>query len=184
MSGHSAGPPPHKKAAVDARRGKMFARLIKNIEVAARAGGGDPAGNPTLYTRFRRRRRARFPTRTSERVQKRGAGEEGRRRRLADHHVRGLAAPNGAAVLTEVRTDDRNRASEVRVAMTRNGGTMADQTKSTAFRKGVVTLCVRNGLTEARCAGGCSGSWCRVGRQRPSDRFRGHLRARATGRGS
>ena len=62
MSGHSKwATTKHKKAAIDAKRGKLFARLIKNIEVAARTGGGDPAGNPSFMMRFKRQRRTRYP---------------------------------------------------------------------------------------------------------------------------
>src|SRR6202166_20273 len=134
MSGHSKwATTKHKKAVKDARRGKESARLIKNIEVAARTGGGDPAGNPTLYDAIQKAKKTSVPNENIERARKRGAGEEA-----------------GGAVLIECLTDNRNRAAgEVRVAMTRNGGTMADP-GSVAYlftRKGVVTL-EKNGLTE------------------------------------
>src|SRR5215207_6367817 len=134
MSGHSKwATTKHKKAIVDARRGKNFAKLIKNIEVAARTGGGDPAGNPTLYDAIQKAKKNSVPNDNIERARKRGAGEEA-----------------GGAVLVECLTDNRNRAAcEVRVAMTRNGGNMADPgSVSYLFsRKGVVTL-EKNGLTE------------------------------------
>ena len=150
MSGHSKwATTKHKKAVVDARRGKMFARLIKNIEVAARVGGGDPAGNPTLYDAIQKAKKSSVPNDNIEKARKRGAGEEAGGADWQTITYEGYA-PNGVAVLIECLTDNRNRAaSEVRVAMTRNGGTMADP-GSVAYlfsRKGVVTL-EKNGLTE------------------------------------
>ncbi|HWF29659.1 MAG TPA: YebC/PmpR family DNA-binding transcriptional regulator [Mycobacterium sp.] len=150
MSGHSKwATTKHKKAVVDARRGKMFARLIKNIEVAARVGGGDPAGNPTLYDAIQKAKKSSVPNDNIEKARKRGAGEEAGGADWQTITYEGYA-PNGVAVLVECLTDNRNRAaSEVRVAMTRNGGTMADP-GSVAYlfaRKGVVTL-EKNGLTE------------------------------------
>lgn len=143
MSGHSKwATTKHKKAVVDARRGKMFARLIKNIEVAARVGGGDPAGNPTLYDAIQKAKKSSVPNENIERARKRGAGEEAGGADWQTIMYEGYA-PNGVAVLIECLTDNRNRAaSEVRVAMTRNGGTMADPgSVSYLFsRKGVVTL--------------------------------------------
>ena len=150
MSGHSKwATTKHKKAVKDARRGKEFARLIKNIEVAARTGGGDPGGNPTLYDAIQKAKKTSVPNDNIERARKAGRRRGSRGRRLADRHLRGLR-PNGVAVLIECLTDNRNRAaSEVRLAMTRNGGTMADP-GSVAYlfsRKGVVIL-EKNGLTE------------------------------------
>ncbi|MBV9350585.1 MAG: YebC/PmpR family DNA-binding transcriptional regulator [Mycobacterium sp.] len=150
MSGHSKwATTKHKKAVVDARRGKVFARLIKNIEVAARVGGGDPAGNPTLYDAIQKAKKSSVPNENIERARKRGAGEEAGGADWQTITYEGYA-PNGVAVLIECLTDNRNRAaSEVRVAMTRNGGTMADpgSVSYLFFRKGVVTL-EKNGLTE------------------------------------
>ncbi len=150
MSGHSKwATTKHKKAVVDARRGKMFARLIKNIEVAARVGGGDPSGNPTLYDAIQKAKKSSVPNDNIEKARKRGAGEEAGGADWQTITYEGYA-PNGVAVLVECLTDNRNRAaSEVRVAMTRNGGTMADP-GSVAYlfsRKGVVIL-EKNGLTE------------------------------------
>ncbi|WP_343599475.1 YebC/PmpR family DNA-binding transcriptional regulator [Mycobacterium sp.] len=150
MSGHSKwATTKHKKAVVDARRGKNFARLIKNIEVAARVGGGDPAGNPTLYDAIQKAKKNSVPNDNIERARKRGAGEEAGGADWQTITYEGYG-PGGVAVLVECLTDNRNRAaSEVRVAMTRNGGTMADP-GSVAYlfaRKGVVTL-EKNGLTE------------------------------------
>jgi YebC/PmpR family DNA-binding regulatory protein len=150
MSGHSKwATTKHKKAVVDARRGKMFARLIKNIEVAARVGGGDPAGNPTLYDAIQKAKKSSVPNENIERARKRGGGEEAGGADWQNITYEGYG-PNGVAVLIECLTDNRNRAaSEVRVAMTRNGGNMADP-GSVAYlfaRKGVVTL-EKDGLTE------------------------------------
>ncbi|MGZ4562274.1 MAG: YebC/PmpR family DNA-binding transcriptional regulator [Mycobacterium sp.] len=150
MSGHSKwATTKHKKAVIDARRGKMFARLIKNIEVAARVGGGDSAGNPTLYDAIQKAKKSSVPNDNIEKARKRGAGEEAWGADWQTITYEGYA-PNGVAVLIECLTDNRNRAaSEVRVAMTRNGGTMADP-GSVAYlfsRKGVVIL-EKNGLTE------------------------------------
>jgi YebC/PmpR family DNA-binding regulatory protein len=150
MSGHSKwATTKHKKAIVDARRGKNFARLIKNIEVAARVGGGDPAGNPTLYDAIQKAKKSSVPNDNIERARKRGAGEEAGGADWQTITYEGYG-PSGVAVLVECLTDNRNRAaSEVRVAMTRNGGNMADP-GSVAYlfsRKGVVIL-EKNGLTE------------------------------------
>src|ERR1700737_5331418 len=150
MSGPSQkATPKHKKAVVDARRGKMFARLIKNIEVAARVGGGDPGGNPTLYDAIQKAKKSSVPNENIERARKRGGGEEAGGADWQNITYEGYG-PNGVAVLIECLTDNRNRAAgEVRVAMTRNGGNMADP-GSVAYlfsRKGMVTL-EKNGLTE------------------------------------
>ena len=91
MSGHSKwATTKHKKAVIDARRGKMFAKLIKNIEVAARMGGGDLAGNPTLYDAIQKAKKTSVPNDNIDRAVKRGVRRRGRRRRLQDDHVRGL----------------------------------------------------------------------------------------------
>jgi YebC/PmpR family DNA-binding regulatory protein len=123
--------------------------LIKNIEVAARVGGGDPGGNPTLYDAIQKAKKSSVPNDNIEKARKRGAGEEAGGADWQTITYEGYA-PNGVAVLIECLTDNRNRAaSEVRVAMTRNGGTMADP-GSVAYlfsRKGVV-MCEKNGLTE------------------------------------
>ena len=127
MSGHSKwATTKHKKAVVDARRGKLFAKLIKNIEVAARTGGGDPAGNPTLYDAIQKAKKSSVPNDNIDRAVKRGAGAEGGGADYQTIMYEGYG-PNGVAVLVECLTDNRNRAaSDVRVAMTRNGGSMAD----------------------------------------------------------
>lgn len=150
MSGHSKwATTKHKKAVVDAKRGKMFAKLIKNIEVAARTGGGDPGGNPTLYDAIQKAKKSSVPNDNIERARKRGGGEEAGGADWQNITYEGYG-PGGVAVLIECLTDNRNRAAgEVRVAMTRNGGNMADP-GSVAYlfsRKGVVTL-EKNELTE------------------------------------
>jgi YebC/PmpR family DNA-binding regulatory protein len=150
MSGHSKwATTKHKKAALDAKRGKLFAKLIKNVEVAARVGGGDPDGNPTLYDAIQKARKNSVPADNIERARKRGAGEEAGGADWQTIMYEGYG-PNGVAVLVECLTDNRNRAaSEVRTAMTRNGGSMADPgSVSYLFnRKGVVLL-PKDGLTE------------------------------------
>lgn len=150
MSGHSKwATTKHKKAALDAKRGKLFAKLIKNVEVAARTGGGDPEGNPTLYDAIQKARKNSVPLDNIERARKRGAGEEAGGADWQTIMYEGYG-PNGVAMLVECLTDNRNRAAgEVRTAMTRNGGSMADA-GSVAYlfnRKGVVLL-PKNGLSE------------------------------------
>jgi len=150
MSGHSKwATTKHKKAVVDAKRGKMFAKLIKNIEVAARTGGGDPAANPTLYDAIYKAKKSSVPNDNIDRALKRGSGAEDGGADYSTIMYEGYG-PSGVAVLIECLTDNRNRAaSEVRVAMTRNGGQMADPgSVSYLFtRKGVVIV-PKGGLTE------------------------------------
>ncbi|WP_127783230.1 YebC/PmpR family DNA-binding transcriptional regulator [Rhodococcus sp. X156] len=143
MSGHSKwATTKHKKAVIDARRGKAFAKLVKNIEVAARTGGGDPDGNPTLYDAIQKAKKTSVPNDNIERARKRGAGEESGGADYQTIMYEGYG-PNGVALLVECLTDNRNRAAgEVRTAMSRNGGTLADP-GSVAYlfsRKGVVQL--------------------------------------------
>ncbi len=150
MSGHSKwATTKHKKAAIDAKRGKMFAKLIKNIEVAARTGGGDPAATPTLYDAIYKAKMSSVPNDNIDRAVKRGSGAEAGGAEYATIMYEGYG-PNGVAVLIECLTDNRNRAAaEVRVAMTRNGGSMADP-GSVAYlfsRRGVVIV-PKNGLSE------------------------------------
>ena len=143
MSGHSKwATTKHKKAVVDARRGKLFAKLIKNVEVAARQGGGDPAGNPTLYDAMQKAKKASVPNDNIDRAIKRGAGLEAGGAQYETIMYEGYAA-GGVAVLVECLTDNRNRAAmEVRTAMKSNGGSMADPgSVSYMFsRKGVVMV--------------------------------------------
>jgi YebC/PmpR family DNA-binding regulatory protein len=151
MSGHSKwATTKHKKAVVDARRGKLFAKLIKNVEVAARGGGPDPAGNPTLYDAVQKAKRSSVPNENIDRAIRRGAGLEAGGAAYESITYEGYA-PGGVAVLVEALTDNRNRAaSDVRVAFTRNGGSMADP-GSVAYlfsRKGVVIVPKAGGITE------------------------------------
>ena len=143
MSGHSKwATTKHKKAVIDARRGKMFAKLIKNIEVAARMGGGDLAGNPTLYDAVQKAKKSSVPNDNIDRAVKRGSGAEAGGADYQTIMYEGYG-PNGVAFLIECLTDNRNRAAmEVRTAMTRNGGSLADPgSVSYLFnRKGVVLV--------------------------------------------
>ncbi|MBA2309969.1 MAG: YebC/PmpR family DNA-binding transcriptional regulator [Pseudonocardiales bacterium] len=143
MSGHSKwATTKHKKAVVDAKRSKLFARLIKTIEVAARTGGGDPDGNPTLFDAILKAKRNSVPAENIDRAVKRGSGTDADAAAYESITYEGYG-PNGVALLVECLTDNRNRAaSEVRTAMTRNGGSMADPgSVSYLFtRKGVVLL--------------------------------------------
>ena len=143
MSGHSKwATTKHKKAAIDAKRGKLFAKLIKNIEVAARTGGGDPLGNPTLWDAIYKAKKSSVPNDNIDRAVKRGSGAEAGGADWQTIMYEGYA-PNGVAVLIECLTDNRNRAAaEVRTALTRNGGSLADP-GSVAYlftRKGVVLV--------------------------------------------
>jgi YebC/PmpR family DNA-binding regulatory protein len=151
MSGHSKwATTKHKKAVVDARRGKLFAKLIKNVEVAARSGGPDPAGNPTLFDAVQKAKRSSVPNDNIDRAVRRGAGLEAGGAAYENITYEGYA-PGGVAVLVECLTDNRNRAAaEVRAALTRNGGTMADPgSVSYLFnRKGVVIVGKAGGITE------------------------------------
>ena len=143
MSGHSKwATTKHKKAVIDARRGKMFAKLIKNIEVAARAGGADPSGNPTLYDAIQKAKKTSVPNDNIERAVKRGSGAESGGADYQTIMYEGYG-PLGVAFLIECLTDNKNRAAmEVRTAMNRNGGSLADPgSVSYLFnRKGVVIV--------------------------------------------
>jgi YebC/PmpR family DNA-binding regulatory protein len=151
MSGHSKwATTKHKKAVVDARRSKLFAKLIKNVEVAARSGGPDPVGNPTLYDAVQKAKRNSVPNDNIDRALRRGAGLEAGGATYENITYEGYA-PGGVAVLVECLTDNRNRAAaEVRAALTRNGGSMADPgSVSYLFnRKGVVIVPKAGGVTE------------------------------------
>jgi YebC/PmpR family DNA-binding regulatory protein len=150
MSGHSKwATTKHKKAVIDSKRGKMFAKLIKNVEVAARIGGGDPSGNPTLYDAIQKAKKSSVPNDNIDRAVKRGSGLEAGGADWQTIMYEGYG-PNGVAMLIECLTDNRNRAAtEVRTALTRNGGTFADAgSVSYLFnRKGVVLL-PKDGLSE------------------------------------
>lgn len=143
MSGHSKwATTKHKKAAIDAKRGKLFAKLIKYIEVAARTGGGDVSGNPTLYDAIQKAKKNSVPNDNIERAVKRGSGAEAGGANWEAITYEGYA-PGGVAVLIECLTDNKNRAAtEVRTALSRNGGNLADP-NSVAYlfnRRGVVMV--------------------------------------------
>jgi YebC/PmpR family DNA-binding regulatory protein len=143
MSGHSKwATTKHKKAANDAKRAKLFAKLIKNIEVASRLGGPDLEGNPTLYDAVQKAKKNSLPADNIDRAIKRGAGIDGSGVEYTTIMYEGYA-PGGVAVLIECLTDNKNRAAaEVRLAMSRAGGNMADPgSVSYQFaRKGVIVL--------------------------------------------
>jgi YebC/PmpR family DNA-binding regulatory protein len=143
MSGHSKwATTKHKKAVIDSRRAKLFAKLIKNIEVAARIGGPDLDGNPTLYDAVQKGRKSSLPNDNIDRAIKRGAGLDGGGVDYQTIMYEGYG-PNGVALLIECLTDNKNRAAaDVRLAVTRNGGSMADPgSVSYQFsRKGVIVV--------------------------------------------
>jgi len=151
MSGHSKwATTKHQKAVVDARRGKMFAKLIKNIEVAARTGGGDVAGNPTLYDAIQKAKKSSVPNNNIDNAVKRGSGADTGGADYQTIMYEGYG-PNGVAMLIECLSDNRNRAAmEVRTAMSRNNGTMADPgSVSYMFaRKGVIVVPKAGSLSE------------------------------------
>jgi len=151
VSGHSKwATTKHKKAIIDSRRAKNFAKLIKGIEVAARNGGADISGNPTLFDAIAKAKKASMPADNIDRAVKRGAGLESGGADWQTIMYEGYG-PNGVALMIECLSDNRNRAaSEVRVAVTRNGGTMADPgSVSYMFnRKGVVLVTKVSGITE------------------------------------
>lgn len=151
MSGHSKwATTKHKKAVIDARRAKSFAKLIKNIEVAAKLGGADLAGNPTLVDAVQKAKKSSVPNDNIDRAIKRGAGLTGESVDYQTIMYEGYAA-NGVALLIECLTDNKNRAAaEVRTIMSRNGGTMADP-GSVAYnfnRKGVISITKADGVSE------------------------------------
>ncbi|HLH28313.1 MAG TPA: YebC/PmpR family DNA-binding transcriptional regulator, partial [Acidimicrobiales bacterium] len=149
MSGHSkwAGIK-HKKAVVDARRGKTFAKRLRAIEVAAREGGGKVDANPTLADAVSRAKADSIPADTIERAIKRGTGElEGV---TYETLVYEGYAPGGVAVLVEVLTDNRNRAAaEVRRIFTKYGNALAEPgSVSWMFTKRGVVLVPKAGVSE------------------------------------
>ncbi|MFT4233551.1 MAG: YebC/PmpR family DNA-binding transcriptional regulator [Microbacterium sp.] len=149
MSGHSKwATTKHKKAAIDAKRAKSWAKLIKNIEVAAKLGGPDLQGNPTLYDAVLKAKKTSVPKDNIDRAIKRGAGIGGESVEYTSIMYEGYAA-GGVAMLIECLTDNKNRAAaEVRTIVSRNGGNMADP-GSVAYnfeRKGVII--VGEGATE------------------------------------
>src|SRR5487761_2590227 len=142
MSGHSKwATTKHQKAAKDKTRGKLFAKLIRQVEVAAREGGGDIEANATLRTMFQKARDSSVPIDTIERAIKRGTGElEGVRYEPVAYEG---YAPSGVAVIVECLTDNRNRTgAEIRAIFSRNGGSLAEP-GAVAWqfeRKGVIAL--------------------------------------------
>lgn len=143
MSGHSKwATTKHKKAVIDQRRAKSFAKLIKNIEVAAKIGGADLAGNPTLYDAVQKAKKTSVPNDNIDRAIKRGAGIGGEAVSYESIMYEAYG-PAGVALLVECLTDNKNRAAaEVRTLLSRNGGTLADP-GSVAYnfsRKGVISI--------------------------------------------
>lgn len=142
MSGHSKWATiKHRKGAADAKRGKLFAKLIKQVEVAARSGGGDVDANPTLRTMYQKARDNSVPLDTIERAVKRGTGElEGVNYEQVTYEG---YAPGGIALLIDCLTDNRNRtSSEIRSTLTKHGGSLAEP-GAVAWqfeRKGVVLV--------------------------------------------
>ncbi|TPW71061.1 YebC/PmpR family DNA-binding transcriptional regulator [Schumannella sp. 10F1B-5-1] len=151
MSGHSKwATTKHKKAVIDQRRAKSFAKLIKNIEVAAKIGGADLSGNPTLVDAVQKAKKTSVPNDNIDRAIKRGAGLTGETIDYTTIMYEGYGA-NGVAFYVECLTDNKNRAAaEVRTAFSRNGGTLADP-GSVAYnfsRKGVISITKADGVTE------------------------------------
>lgn len=151
MSGHSKwATTKHKKAAIDAKRAKSFAKLIKNIEVAAKLGGPDPLGNPTLADAVQKAKKSSVPNENIDRAIKRGGGLSGE---VIDYQTilyEGYG-PGGVAMLIECLTDNKNRAAaEVRVIMSKHGGTMADpgSVSYNFARKGIVSVPKASNFTE------------------------------------
>jgi YebC/PmpR family DNA-binding regulatory protein len=151
MSGHSKwATTKHQKAIKDQRRAKSFAKLIKNIEVAAKLGGADLSGNPTLVDAIQKAKKTSVPNSNIDNAVKRGSGQLGEAVDYQTIMYEGYG-PNGVAILIECLTDNKNRAAaEVRTLMGRNGGTMADP-GSVAYnfnRKGVISITKAEGVTE------------------------------------
>lgn len=142
MSGHSKWATiKHKKGAADAKRGQMFTKLIKEISIAARMGGGDPDSNPRLRTAILKAKAANMPKDNVERAIKKGTGElEGVNYEELTYEA---YAPGGVAVLIEVLTDNKNRAAaDVRNILNKAGGSLATAgAVSRLFkRKGIITF--------------------------------------------
>lgn len=143
MSGHSKwATTKNKKAAIDAKRGKLFAKLIKNIEIAARTGGGDPNGNPTLYDAIVKAKKSSVPADNITRAVKRGSGEEAGGANYEEIVYEGYA-PGGIGLIVQCLTDNRNRAAaDVRSTLSKNGGSLAEN-GSVSFnfeRKGQIVV--------------------------------------------
>ncbi len=143
MSGHSKWSSiKHKKAATDAKRGKLFTKLARAITIAARDGGGDPAGNPSLQLAIDKARAASMPKDNIQRAVDRGTGEGTDAAAIESVLYEGYG-PGGAAILVEALTDNRNRTSaEVRHAFDRSGGSLGEP-NSVAWmfeKRGVIVL--------------------------------------------
>jgi|UPI0002E81DC6 YebC/PmpR family DNA-binding regulatory protein len=142
MSGHSKWATiKHKKGALDAKRGKIFTRLIKEITIAAKGGGGDPDGNPRLRGAIAAAKAENMPADNIKRAIQKGTGElEGAAYEEITYEGYG---PGGVAVIVEVLTDNRNRAaSEIRHAFSKNGGNLGE-TGSVGYmfsKKGVIVV--------------------------------------------
>ena len=131
----------HFKGAIDAKRGKIFAKLSKEITIAAKIGGGDPGMNPRLRMALLKSRSANMPNENIERAVKRGTGE-GEQVTYEDLTYE-VFGPNGVALLVELSTDNRNRtAAEIRSLLTKNGGSIATSGSVTRLfqRKGQVIV--------------------------------------------
>ncbi|HWH97751.1 MAG TPA: YebC/PmpR family DNA-binding transcriptional regulator, partial [Pseudolysinimonas sp.] len=151
MSGHSKwATTKHKKAIIDSRRAKSFAKLIKNIEVAAKIGGADLSGNPTLVDAIQKAKKTSVPNDNIDRAVKRGSGQLGEAVDYQTIMYEGYG-PGGVALLVECLTDNKNRAAaDVRTLMSRNGGNLADP-GSVAYnftRKGVISITKTDSVTE------------------------------------
>ncbi|MEH6779928.1 MAG: YebC/PmpR family DNA-binding transcriptional regulator [Rhodoglobus sp.] len=151
MSGHSKwATTKHKKAITDSRRAKAFAKLIKNIEVAAKIGGADLSGNPTLVDAIQKAKKTSVPNDNIDRAVKRGSGQLGDAVEYLNIMYEGYG-PNGVALMVECLTDNKNRAAaDVRTIMSRNGGSLADP-GSVAYnfeRKGVISITKTEGVSE------------------------------------
>ncbi|MET0989236.1 MAG: YebC/PmpR family DNA-binding transcriptional regulator [Glaciihabitans sp.] len=172
MSGHSKwATTKHQKAVKDSRRAKSFAKLIKNIEVAAKIGGADLSGNPTLVDAIQKAKKTSVPNENIDRAVKRGSGQLGEAVDYQTIMYEGYAA-GGIALLIECLTDNKNRAAaDVRTIMSRNGGTMGDP-GSVAYnfsRKGVISVMKTDELTEDDVLGAV----LEVGAEEVNDRGQG-----------
>jgi YebC/PmpR family DNA-binding regulatory protein len=127
MAGHSKWAQiKHKKAATDAKRGKQFTKLARAITVAAREGGGDPDGNPTLATAVQKARDYSMPKDNIQRAIDRGTGAGGTEGEIERAVYEGYG-PGGAAILVEVLTDNRNRTgADIRHAFDKQGGSLGE----------------------------------------------------------
>ena len=151
MSGHSKwATTKHQKAIKDSRRAKSFAKLIKNIEVAAKMGGADLSGNPTLVDAIQKAKKTSVPNSNIDSAVKRGSGQLGEAVDYMTIMYEGYG-PGGVALLVECLTDNKNRAAaDVRTLMSRNGGNLADP-GSVAYnftRKGVISITKTDSVTE------------------------------------